>query len=225
MDNRPEAIIVKTEAVVHGLADGRCPVSDGMTTDLTQSRVRTDTDTRNSQLNAAVPAPGVSRAGSSATSAWTPTPPAGHDMAKSDRSMMRARADTWTLGQKLEFFALWLALELSDVEIAIHFGLSDRHLRRLRVEFGLEERRVLQKLSRAARQRLATHEALAGFMSQEGQALLKVSQDRRRIQEEARRAAAVTAARRNWGRRQVLQEPADARYLRKMLGRRRRSTR
>lgn len=92
--------------------------------------------------------------------------------------------ERWTSARRLELILLWSATELSGKEIARFLGFSERHLRRLRVDLGLEDRTTLRRLDRAGRRRLGAYKALAGLMSQEAQALLGLAQARRQVQEE-----------------------------------------
>lgn len=128
------------------------------------------------------------------------TPPA----ATAGASPHFGEAWNWTVSERLDFVVLWLAVELSTAEIAAHFGLTTRHLTRLRTDFGLAARPGLRRLDRAARQRLVAFEVWSAFMTPMGQALLKVAQARRQVQDEARAALAREAAQRSW---RYLQEP------------------
>lgn len=91
----------------------------------------------------------------------------------------RGEVDHWTISERLDFVILWRAIELTTAEIAAHFGLSQRHLQRLRADFGLDIRPALRRLDRAARKRLVAFEEWAAFMTPRGLALLKVAQGRR----------------------------------------------
>lgn len=122
---------------------------------------------------------------------------------------VRGSAARWTAAQQLEFVVLWLAVELPLSEIACHFGLAERHLRRLRSDYRLEDRATILRLNRAGRRRHVTHEALAGFMSPEAQALLKTAQARRRVQDEIRDGVKLKNTLRSWRYRRRASESAE----------------
>lgn len=130
----------------------------------------------------------------------------------------RASSETWALATRFEFLAMWLAIELPLVDLAAYFGLSVRQVERLRKDFGLGDRPALRRLGRRARQRLVTHETLAGFMTPRGQALLRVAQARRRVQDAARDVADREEAKRMWAWRRT-PPPSEARHLREMFRR------
>ena len=112
-------------------------------------------------------------------------------------TFVRAPAELWTLSRALEFRLLWAATELSQVEVAAHFNRTPRQLRRLRSHFGLADRPTLDRLGRAARRRLHEEERLAeGALSEAAQALLRVAQARRKVDDRARDAARVARLRR-----------------------------
>lgn len=127
-------------------------------------------------------------------------------------------AANWTLAQKLEFIVLWLSIELSTTEIADYFDMSERHLRRLRADFGLDTRSAIRRLDRPARLHLVFLEEFSAFMPLRGQELLRVAQQRRRAQDAVRDTAATEEARRRWRWRRS-PESGNAKRLRDLRSR------
>ena len=137
-----------------------------------------------------------------------------HPLRSSPDTPLRApSADHWTPAERLEFMILWRAIELRVAEIAAHFGLSVRHLQRLRADFGLDVRPALRRLDRPARRRLVAFEAMAAFMTPRGRTLLEIAHARRRVQDEARDAAEADRAKRRWLRKRATPRSADAKRL------------
>ena len=169
------------------------------------------------------PSPGVSCAGPSGSNANPATPRPDTPMRntiplKTDkpRRWSGGSAEDWTPSQRLEFITLWLAIELSVPEIAEHFGLAERHLQRLRADYGLETRTAIRRLGRAARQRLVSIEVFAAFITPKGQALLRLARTRRETQDQKRAAREREEAQRLWAwRRRPPPVPEDVRVWRR----------
>ena len=134
--------------------------------------------------------PGVSAEAEAAAKTIFPPPGTGHaSVAVATDIVLTGGADArWPLSRRLDFALLWRSLELSVAEVARHMKMSERHVRRLRVAFGLETRAALQWLDQSARRNLLPFEEFAEYMTPEGRKLLKIAQARRRINDAARAA-------------------------------------